>query len=171
MRVSRKMLARLAGGALFLCAFSGLDSSARAQQAQLTTQQAGQQSARYAGPNALPDSPGAAIAESKAPSPLLAAESQNPQAGQTGNSQNQSRQSAAPGIEPLQRPVGTAAAEAPSTSGIAASEPAGAAIAPAKQHRARTIVIRTGAIIAGAAAIGAVVALSAATGSKPPGAH
>jgi hypothetical protein len=70
-----------------------------------------------------------------------------------------------------QKPVGTATAEAPDTSGIAASQPAGAAIAPAKQHRVRTIVIKVGAIIGVGAAVGTVVALSEATSSKPPGAH
>lgn len=70
-----------------------------------------------------------------------------------------------------QKPVGTATAEAPDTTGIAASQPAGAAIAPTKQRRVRTIVIKVGAIIGVAAAVGTVVALSEATGSKPPGAH
>jgi hypothetical protein len=70
-----------------------------------------------------------------------------------------------------QRPVGTAAAEAPNVSAIAASQPAGAAIAPAKQHRVRTIVLRTGAIVGTVVAVGAVVALTSATSSKPPGAH
>jgi hypothetical protein len=72
---------------------------------------------------------------------------------------------------PPQRPVGTAAAEAPNASGIAASQPAGVAIAPAKQRRVRTIVLRTGAIIAAGVAVGSVVALTAGTSSKPPGAH
>jgi len=71
----------------------------------------------------------------------------------------------------LQRPVGTAAAEAPKVSGITAAEPAGIAIAPAKQHRVRTIVIKVGAIIGAGAALGTVIALTAATPSKPPGAH
>src|SRR5204862_3764697 len=70
----------------------------------------------------------------------------------------------------LQRPVGTAAAEAPKVSGITAAEPAGIAIAPAKQHRVRTIVIKVGAIIGAGAALGTVIALTAATPSKPPGA-
>lgn len=70
-----------------------------------------------------------------------------------------------------QKPVGTAAAEAPNAAGVAASEPAGIAIAPAKQHRVRTIVLKTGAIIAAGVAVGAVVALTAATPSRPPGAH
>jgi hypothetical protein len=71
----------------------------------------------------------------------------------------------------LQRPVGTAAAEAPRVSGITAAEPAGIAIAPAKQHRVRTLVIKVGAILGAGAAVGTVIALTQATPSKPPGAH
>jgi hypothetical protein len=70
-----------------------------------------------------------------------------------------------------QKPVGTAAAEAPNASGIAASQPSGVAIAPAKQRRVRTIVLKTGAIIGAGVAVGSVIALTAATPSKPPGAH
>jgi hypothetical protein len=70
-----------------------------------------------------------------------------------------------------QRPVGTAAAEAPMVSGSTAAQPAGVAIAPAKQHRVRTIVLRTGAIIGAGVALGATIALTEGTSSKPPGAH
>jgi hypothetical protein len=71
----------------------------------------------------------------------------------------------------MQRPVGTAAAEAPKVSGVTAAQPAGVAIAPAKQRRVRVLVLKIGAILGAGAAIGTVVALSAATPSKPPGAH
>lgn len=120
----------------------------------------------------LPDSPGASLAKAEAPAFPQAAESQTPppQANQSQASQSPASQQTT-NQAPPQRPVGTAAAEAPSTSGIAASEPAGVAIAPAKQRRARTIIIRTGAIIGAAVAVGAVVALTEATGSKPPGAR
>ena len=111
----------------------------------------------------LPDSPGATLAKMEAPQQQQDAASA-PSSQQSSSATNS--QQAAP-----QRPVGTAAAEAPDTSGIAASQPAGAAIAPMKQHRVRTIVIKVGAIVAGAAAVGAVVALSEGTSSKPPGAH
>jgi hypothetical protein len=84
--------------------------------------------------------------------------------------QQQQQQSATPPV-PVQQPVGTAAAGTPLASGIAASQPAGIAIAPAKQHRVRTIVLRTGAIIGAAVAVGTVIALTEATPSKPPGAH
>lgn len=70
-----------------------------------------------------------------------------------------------------QKPVGTAAAGTIPASGIAASQPAGVAVAPAKQHRVRTIVLRMGAIIGAGVAVGSVVALTEATSSKPPGAH
>jgi hypothetical protein len=125
----------------------------------------------------LPDSPSASLAKAEAPAFPQIAESQTPP-GQTNQSQaSQSQANPTPPNQgtaeqtPPQRPVGTAAAEAPNTSGIAASEPAGVAIAPAKQRRARTIIIRTGAIIGAAVAVGVVVALTEATGSKPPGAH
>lgn len=110
--------------------------------------------------NELPDSPGAILAQAQAPP---APQSEQPQ---SSNENPAVQENPAP-----QRPVGTAAAEAPSTSGVAASEPAGVAIAPARQRRTRTIIIRTGAIIGAAVAVGVVVALSAGTSSKPPGAH
>jgi anti-sigma B factor antagonist len=70
-----------------------------------------------------------------------------------------------------QEPVGTAAAEFIRTTGVAASKPAGSAIAPAKQRRARSILIKVGAIVGAGAAVGAVVALSAASPSRAPGSH
>jgi hypothetical protein len=65
------------------------------------------------------------------------------------------------------KPVGTAAAPYEKTSGVAASRPAGAVIAPAKQRRARSILIRVGVIVGGAAAIGTVVALTHGSRSRP----
>lgn len=121
---------------------------------------------------ALPDSPGAVSSQISpesdpkliTPFSLALVDSQ---AQQTQEQQTQS----APAATTPQKPVGTAAAEAPNASGISASQPAGVAIAPAKQHRVRTLVLRTGAIIAAGVAIGTVVALTEATSSKPPGAH
>lgn len=65
-------------------------------------------------------------------------------------------------------PVGTAAAEWMPASGIAASRPSGAAVAPAKQRRARAIVIKVGALLGAGAAVGTVYALSKASPSRPP---
>jgi hypothetical protein len=71
----------------------------------------------------------------------------------------------------LQKPSGTAAAPAPTITGVAGSKPAGAAYAPAKQRRVRMLLIKVGAVVAAGAAVGAVVALSAGSPSRPPGAH
>ncbi len=75
------------------------------------------------------------------------------------------------GSEPSQnsaaKPVGTAAAPIGKTTGVAASRPAGAVIAPAKQRRARSILIRVGVIVGAAVAIGTVVALSKGSPSRP----
>jgi len=68
-------------------------------------------------------------------------------------------------------PLGTAAAETVPTMGIAASQPAGAALAPAKQRRVRTILITVGAILGAGAAAGVTMALSEGSPSKPPGAR
>jgi anti-anti-sigma factor len=95
---------------------------------------------------ALPDSPGTArsqdlVSSGQQPSPQL----------QTGT----------------QDPLGTAAAPSVKTTGVAASRPAGAAIAPAKQKRARSILIKVGVIVGAGVAIGTVVALSSASPSRP----
>ncbi|MGH9615941.1 MAG: hypothetical protein ACRD28_04295, partial [Acidobacteriaceae bacterium] len=65
------------------------------------------------------------------------------------------------------QPVGTAAAPYEKTTGIPASMPAGAVIAPAKQRRARSILIRVGLIVGAAVAVGTVVALSKGSPSRP----
>lgn len=123
----------------------------------------------------LPDSPGAEWVKSQADA------SQQAGAQQTGASQQASSQPNAPATaqpqaadsqdQKLQHPVGTAAAEAPKVNGITAAQPAGVALAPAKQRRVRTIALKVGAIIGAGAALGAVIALTEATPSKPPGAH
>lgn len=68
-----------------------------------------------------------------------------------------------------QDPLGTAAAPSVKTTGVAASRPAGAAIAPAKQKRARSILIKVGVIVGAGVAIGTVVALSSGSPSRPAG--
>jgi hypothetical protein len=67
-----------------------------------------------------------------------------------------------------ERPIGTAAAEIGNASGIAASKPAGVAIAPAKQRQSRSLLIKLGAVIGAGVAIGTVMALSNASPSRPP---
>jgi hypothetical protein len=68
-------------------------------------------------------------------------------------------------------PTGTAAAQAGKVSGSAASRPAGAAIAPAKQRQVRSMLIKMGVIAGAGVALGTVAALSQASPSKPPGAR
>jgi hypothetical protein len=100
---------------------------------------------------ALPDAPDAAQSQSNNPG------------GQTGGSQpspDQQQNGAA-------KPVGTAAAPYPAASGVAASRPAGAAIAPAKQRRVRTILISVGVVAAACVALGTVAALSHSSPSQP----
>jgi hypothetical protein len=131
----------------------------------------------------LPDSPGAAWAKAQQDAPQ---QTSSPQSASTSTAQAPSSQTsavpnqAAPNqTDPNQtdqnpkpqRPVGTAAAEAPKVNGVTAAQPAGVAIAPAKQRRVRTIVLRVGALVGAGAALGTVIALTAATPSKPPGAH
>jgi hypothetical protein len=65
--------------------------------------------------------------------------------------------------------VGAATAESVPTAGGAAAKPAGIAIAPAKQHQTRSLLIKLGAVAAGAAALGTIFALSHSTSSTPPG--
>ncbi len=83
------------------------------------------------------------------------------------------RQSDTPPSAPEQQqnntsqPVGAAAAPYEATTGVAASRPAGAVIAPAKQKRARSFLIRVGLLVGAGVAIGTVLALSSASPSRP----
>jgi hypothetical protein len=69
--------------------------------------------------------------------------------------------------ESTQKPVGSAAAPLEKATGVAASRPAGAVIAPAKQRRAGSILIRVGIVVGAAVAVGTVVALSHGSPSRP----
>ncbi|KAA6461086.1 hypothetical protein DYQ86_12550 [Acidobacteria bacterium AB60] len=66
-----------------------------------------------------------------------------------------------------QNPVGTAAAPVAKPTGVAASRPAGAVIAPAKQKRRKAILIRVGIIVGAGVAVGTVAALSRGSSSRP----
>ncbi len=74
-------------------------------------------------------------------------------------------------VAPEQEPLGTAAAGQVPTNGGAASRPAGAAIAPAKQHQKRALLLKLGAVAAAGIAIGTVAGLSKGTSSTPSGAR
>lgn len=87
--------------------------------------------------------------------------------------ENQEQTSAALPSAPQQQqngssnPVGTAAAPYEKATGVAASRPAGAVVAPAKQKRSRSFLIRVGLIVGACVAVGTVVALSAGSPSRP----
>src|ERR1700751_3233964 len=144
----------------------GQDASSGTQ-----SQSNGSEGASAAAPGELPDSPGAIWAKSQNAPPQQSAPQQSANSQSESITEDKDLPTDKKQDEKLQRPVGTAAAEGPRVSGVTAAQPAGAAIAPAKQRRVRTLVLKVGAIIGAGAAIGTVVALSAATPSKPPGAH
>jgi hypothetical protein len=100
---------------------------------------------------ALPDAPSAAPSESSN-------RGEAAEGSQAGQSQDQSSQT---------KPVGTAAAPAEPAVGVAASKPAGAAIAPAKQRRVRIFLIRVAVVVGACVAVGTVVALSHSSPSEP----
>jgi len=122
-----------------------------AQDAAKQDQQQGS-TAAASGPAELPDSPGALVAQS----------SSAPQTSTSSPSSTQQQPS---------EPSGTAVAPQPQVSGGAASKPAGAAIAPPKQRRTRSLLIKFGFIAGAGAALGTVVALSAASPGRVPGSH
>jgi hypothetical protein len=71
----------------------------------------------------------------------------------------------------LQRALGTAVAPAQAVLPLAAAEPTGIAIAPARQRRVRKIVLKVGALVGASAALSTVLILSETTASKPAIAH
>jgi hypothetical protein len=101
-----------------------------------------------------------------APTPPQDQQSNDAQSVQGVKSQ-QSEQEQQP-KKPVTEPAGAAAAEKVPTTGGAASRPAGVAIAPAKQHQARSLLIKIGAIAAAGVAAGTVYGLSRSTPSTPP---
>jgi hypothetical protein len=174
MRALKDVLAHLAWSGVFVSAVFAPASSLRAQAQISQSAVSAQNNDSWVDPDQLPDSPGATLAQAQAPASEQQQAPNQPPAQPAPNQAPPSQSApnhAVPTQDAPQNPVGTAAAEAPSTSGVAASQPAGAAIAPAKQRRARSIIIRTGAIIGAAVAVGVVLGLTAATSSKPPGAH
>jgi len=166
-----KMLVHVAWSWLFVSGYPGAILPAAAQQsalpASVTSSSDSKPSlmAKAEEPgnlSELPDSPGAVASRSEEPTPQQSENGAAPSPAPPAQSSSQA---------PAQKPVGTAASEAPDARGIAASQPAGVAIAPAKQRRTRTIILRVGAIIGAGVAVGSVVALTSATSSKPPGAR
>ena len=91
-----------------------------------------------------------------------------PEAPQPGAAQPNAQPSAGQQPAHPEGPLGAAAAGEIKTAGGGASRPAGNAIAPVKQHRYRSLVIKLGAVAAVGIAAGTVYGLSRATPSVPP---
>jgi hypothetical protein len=113
-----------------------------------------------AGTSASPAEPQPAKPAPDAPAPRDSQTSPNGPATAPQNSQE-------PAKPQDSAPLGTAVAPYEKGVGVAASRPAGAVIAPAKQKRTRSFVIKVGLLVGAAAAIGTVVALSKASPSRP----
>lgn len=122
-----------------------------------------------------------AFAQQSAPSPQTGATSPQqpaaqepipppaPSTSQPADTNQQLERRPAPTQQPSGNaaPVGTAAAPYEKGVGVAASRPAGVVIAPAKQRRTRSFLIKVGLVVGAAVAIGTVVALSNASPSEP----
>lgn len=158
----------IAGGLVFLLAFPFAEEAAAVPRQVLldphpgvsTVQNQSKDSDNQTGsPGSGTSSSEETVPDNPDPKPMQAGS----QSGQSGSSQSGSEppQNSAP------KPVGTAAAPVMKTGGVAASRPAGAVIAPGKQRRARSILIRVGVIVGAAVAVGTVVALSHASPSRP----
>lgn len=154
---------------LALC-LSGVPQ-AFAQTGQNTTQNTTQQT-QQPNPNGtlVPDPSKGPLQPVPAPSqelPNAPSSSAQPQTTVTSPADQSQTQPPPAKVEP---PLGAAAAEAGAPAGGLASKPAGNAIAPAKQRQVRSMLIKIGAIAAGAAALGIVYGLTRSTSSTPPGA-
>jgi len=126
------------------------------------------QSGRVSTAPPTPQSPPPAPA---VPVPDMPAEANSPSDLVSNNPVTNNSQVSGPQQTIIHQPVGTAAAEALPITGVAASRPAGAALAPARQRRVRSVLIRVGALVGAGAAIGTTMALSQASPSRPPGSH
>lgn len=118
-------------------------------------------------------SPGTSVNPSQAPlAPVTTyPDASGAQQEQTPNTEPQTTTiPEGPKPKPQTEPVGAATAESVPTTGGAAAKPAGIAIAPAKQHQTRSLLLKIGAVAAAGAALGTIFALSHSTSSTPPGA-
>lgn len=135
-------------------------ASASAQQKTIKGNGSAQSSATPSGKSRTAN---AAYSDSKAAATL-------PDDPEIARLQTTDQSSGAPQTSPAQKPskpLGTAVAPHENTVGVAASRPAGAAIAPAKQRRVRSLLIKVGVLVGAAVAVGTVIGLSKASSSRP----
>jgi hypothetical protein len=177
-----RLIARLLIAVLTIALCTTADLVAYAQQVQLPPASVLEPAPPAAGSSsALPDAPSAAketaVAQQTQPEVVPVGPEQSPAPEQPAETQPQPASentqppaNTTPVPARSEQPLGTAAAEKGTTRGGAASKPAGVAIAPAKQKRSKSFLIKLGAVAAGAAALGAVYVLTRSTSSTPPGA-
>src|ERR1700728_2537859 len=76
----------------------------------------------------------------------------------------------APQSQPAPAPSGAAGAKAATVKGSPVAQPAGAAVAPARQRGHRSLLLKLGLVAGAGIAVGSVVALSERSPARPPGA-
>ena len=165
MSINNCMIRKLIAGCLTILLTGPLAGAAAAPLQQMVPSESSQTSApvqeKTQGTNPESIGQGSNIVLPENPLPNASNLSADP-----AQSANQSVQSAASQPAPeqqqndAQQPVGTAAAPHEESTGVAASRPAGAVIAPAKQRRARSFIIKLGVVIGVCVAVGTVAALS-----------
>jgi hypothetical protein len=109
--------------------------------------------------------------------PLLASPQQsNPTSSAQTSTADQQSSSSLPDApqaqtpqQPANPPSGAAGAKAADVKGAPVAQPAGAAVAPVKQRGHRSLMIKLGLLAGAGIAVGAAVALSAGSPSRPPG--
>lgn len=174
MRIAEWLTKRHIGGCLVLiltvptarAAATPWQNAAPAQQEQSAPSSGGPQ----AGADSRSGKPIVDSAQSDATLPNAPQVAQSPTTGsngQSGSPQPSQDQQQDPQQSGAAQPVGTAAAPSESATGVAASKPAGAAIAPAKQRRVRTILISLGVVVAACVAVGVVAGLSRTSPGQP----
>ena len=109
--------------------------------------------------------------------PLFASPPQSSQSNTAGQKQDdslpdapQSQPTQTPGQQPAPAPSGAAGAKAANAKGAPVAQPVGAAVAPVRQHGHRSLAIKLGLLAGAGIAVGAAVALSERSPSRPPGA-
>ena len=166
------MLSGLLEPAMLLAQQAPTEAPAQTQEPQAQPQSAQPQEQNEAQPQ--PENPDRQDVEDKASQELINRNHLPDSPGATKPQPEQQKETPAVAQQPVQntpQPSGTAAAQAGKLSGNAASRPAGAAIAPAKQRQVRSFLIKMGVIAGAGVAIGTVALLSKGTSPKPPGAR
>ncbi|HYW40995.1 conserved exported hypothetical protein [Candidatus Sulfotelmatomonas gaucii] len=164
-----RFLRQVAGCLVLLVMLQAAEATAQSSQESPTAERAQvpmSNSAEAGNPNADGQQANTSNAAQPPSDPNVSGEQQGQsQAGASENSSaesNSGQQQSTPA-----KPVGTAAAPAVNSTGVAGSRPTGAVIAPAKQRRVRSILIRVGVIVGACVAIGTVAALSHSSPSQP----